>query len=109
MNGPTTAPVPDANGSGLATYYAWKFVGAMWMEEKGGTWAFSLNRVLGTVTFVVCLYLWLTAYEIPDGLVYTMWGMLGINGGKSLANVGVKGLQSVAETLASKKKGKAAK
>ena len=109
MNGPTTAPVPDAAGNGLAKYYAWKFMGSMFMEEKGGVWAFSLNRFLGLVSYIVCLSMWLAGYVVPDALVYTMWGLTGINGTKSLATVGVKGLQTVAEILAASKKGKASK
>lgn len=66
---------------------AWKYLGSMFMEEKNGTQAVSLHRVLALVAFVACMILWfwgesqsVTADKVPDSLLYTLWGLLGING-----------------------------
>lgn len=62
---------------------AWKYLGSMFMEEKNGTQAVSLHRVLALVAFIACMILWFWADEnrnVPDSLLYTLWGLLGING-----------------------------
>jgi hypothetical protein len=89
----------------------WKYLGAMMMEPKGpdGEQAVSYTRVLGVVLFVCCLVIWITKTfvagevapgpdgtvvpvigDVPDGMLYTLWGLIGIKGAKDVA-VGLKG------------------
>lgn len=96
LNTGVTAPAPPTTPGGMfeaAKQYGWTFLGSMWMERKNGGWGVSLHRILGTILFGVCLWLWLSGYEVPDGLVYTLWGLLGINGAKSLATQGIQALK----------------
>lgn len=89
----------------------WKYLGAMMMEEKGsgGDQAVSFTRVLGVVLFACCLVIWVTKTflapdptltadgsvlqvvgDVPDGMLYTLWALIGIKGAKDVA-VGLKG------------------
>lgn len=80
--------------SGIRTV-VWKYLGAMCMEPKGpnGEQAISFTRFLGIILFVCCLLIWLVsglseeplAIYIPDGMLYTLWGLLGIKGAKDVA------------------------
>lgn len=82
----------------------WKYLGATFMEPKGpnGEQAVSFTRLLGVVLFLACLGIWLakafmgpgpdgaeTALDVPDGMLYTLWGLIGIKGAKDVA-VGLK-------------------
>lgn len=79
-------------------FSAWKYLGAMFMETKNGYLAVSFTRLLGLILFIVCLGIWTTAYfvdpnesgtcvtwDIPDGMLYTLWWLLGIKGVKDFA------------------------
>jgi len=89
----------------------WKYMGAMLMEPKGpdGEQAVSYTRVLGVILFFCCLAIWITKTfvagdvapgpdgtitpvigDVPDGMLYTLWGLIGIKGAKDVA-VGLKG------------------
>lgn len=89
----------------------WKYLGAMMMEPKGpdGEQAVSYTRTLGVVLFVCCLVIWIAKTflaptptpgedgaviqlvgDVPDGMLYTLWGLIGIKGAKDVA-VGLKG------------------
>lgn len=92
VSGAPGAP-PAAGLFGTLRHYGWKLWGSMWMEQKGTCWALSLHRVLGTLLFAVCLWLWLAEYAVPDAMVYTLWGLLGINGAKSLSTQAIKALK----------------
>lgn len=59
---------------------AWQFVGSMFMEKKGDYWAASLHRVLALILFIACLVFWMIGSVVPDAMLYTLWGLLGING-----------------------------
>ena len=100
----------------------WKFIGALIMEEKNGVQAVSLNKFLGICTYMACLYLWLTrgvvtpeiqgilteakvdvpsalvsAGEAPQSMLYTLWGLLAINGGAKIAGIIKKPNESITE------------
>jgi len=95
----------------------WKFVGAMVMEEKNGVQAVSLTKLLALTTYMACMWLWLGlaggeiapevqdaldaakvdvpkslqgASVVPEAMLYTLWALLGINGGSKIAGI-VKG------------------
>ena len=95
----------------------WKFFGALFMESKDGVQAVSLHRVLALTTYVACMWLWLShltgtvtpevkaaleaakldvpkvlhaAGSVPDTMLYTLWGLLGIGGASKVASI-VKG------------------
>ena len=94
----------------------WQFLGALVMETKDGKQAVSLNRVLTITTYIAFMHLVLghageiapdvkaaldaakidvpkalqAAAGVPDALLYTLWGMLGITGGTKLISV-IKG------------------
>jgi len=74
----------------------WKYFGAMMMEKKDGAMAVSYTRLLGCILFFACLGIWLVAtfktqiegappIDVPDGMLYTLWGLIGIKGGKDMA------------------------
>ena len=74
----------------------WKYFGAMMMETKDGKQAVSYTRTLGLVLFFACLIIWGastfmagaedgTQYDVPQGMLYTLWGLIGIKGGKDIA------------------------
>lgn len=71
----------------------WKYLGAMFMEAKGpnGEQAVSFTRFLGFILFVTCLCIWVVGtltdepLVIQDGMLYTLWGLLGIKGAKDVA------------------------
>ena len=73
----------------------WKYLGAMMTEPKGGTGeqAASFTRVLGIVLFACCLAIWLfqalgcqgTAIIVPEGMLWTLWGLIGIKGARDVA------------------------
>lgn len=75
----------------------WKYLGAMMTEPKGpdGEQAVSFTRLLGVVLFTVCLVIWiigaclgspeLSKALVPDGMLFTLWGLLGIKGAKDVA------------------------
>jgi len=91
----------------------WKFFGALFMEEKNGVQAVSLNKVLALTTYCACMWLWLgargevapevqaamdaaklnvpralqSAAAIPDAMLYTLWALLGINGVAKITGV----------------------
>lgn len=100
-----------------ARHNAWKFFGALFMEEKNGVQAASMTKVLTLTTYCACLWLWLAitggevapevqaaleaakvdvpgalkaARAVPDEMLYTLWGLLGISGGAKVAGI-VKG------------------
>lgn len=95
----------------------WKFVGALVMEEKNGVQAVSLTKLLALTTYAACMWLWMGfsggevapevkaaleaakievpkalqgASVVPDAMLYTLWALLGINGGSKIAGI-VKG------------------
>lgn len=95
----------------------WKFVGALIMEEKNGVQAVSLTKLLALTTYAACMWLWMGlsggevapevkaaldaakvdvpkalqgASVVPDAMLYTLWALLGINGGSKIAGI-VKG------------------
>jgi len=61
----------------------------MFMEPKGpdGQQAVSFTRLLGIILFVTCFWVWTFSpvEDVPDGLLYTLWGLLGIKGAKDVA------------------------
>ena len=65
----------------------WKYFGAMMMEQKNGSQAVSYTRTLGLILFGICVSMWtgLIAGEVPDSMIYTLWGLIGIKGGKDIA------------------------
>ena len=72
--------VVDKNGKPASA--AWRFVGAMFSEDKNGIQAISLHRILAFILFVACLCLWLASEKgvVHDSMLHTLWGLLGING-----------------------------
>lgn len=59
----------------------WKYFGSMFMEQKRGKEAVSLHRVIAAILFVACMVLWhMPERAVPDTMIYTLWGLLGING-----------------------------
>ena len=95
----------------------WKFLGALIMEEKNGVQAVSLTKLLSLTTYMACMWLWLGfaggevapevqaaldavkvdvpkalqgASVVPEAMLYTLWALLGINGGSKIAGI-VKG------------------
>jgi len=83
----------------------WKFFGAIFMSEKKGEQAVSFHKLLGFVLFCFCAYKWMwpiaidpaiaealknaaldvpatlkAASDVPDSMLYTLWGLLGLNG-----------------------------
>lgn len=87
MSDPTVVAVPVpptsklAQVSDVARRTSWRFVGALVMESKNGVQAISLQRLLTLATYAVCLWFWLRPVAaLPDTLLYTLWGMLGISG-----------------------------
>jgi len=92
---------------------SWKFIGALFMEEKNGVQAVSLHKVLALSTYIACMWLWLgvgrsvapevaavlaaakidvpnalrLAGAVPDSLLWTLWGLLAINGGAKIAGI----------------------
>lgn len=92
-------------------HHTWKFFGAIFMSEKNGVQAVSYHKVLGFILFCCCLYMWMwpsmidpaiaealqkaeldvpaalkVAKEIPDNMMHTLWGLLGLNGVNKLAS-----------------------
>ena len=74
----------------------WKYLGAMMMEEKAGHMAVSYTRTLGLILFFACLAIWCVAtfmtqeagklaIDVPQNMIYTLWGLIGIKGGKDIA------------------------
>jgi hypothetical protein len=71
----------------------WKYLGAMFMEPKGpnGEQAVSFTRFLGFILFIACLCIWVAGtftaepLTIADGMLYTLWGLIGIKGAKDVA------------------------
>jgi hypothetical protein len=59
------------------------------MEPKEGQQAVSHHRLLALITYVICMFFWLIFPEkqIPDPLLYTLWGLLGINGGTKVLSM----------------------
>jgi hypothetical protein len=72
--------------------FIWKFFGAMFMEDKGGVQAVSLHRVFTCIIGVVVIVWWVAApgRAMPEELLYTFWGLLGITGGTKIIET-VKG------------------
>ena len=93
---------------------AWKYFGAIFMDDKGGHQAVSFHKVLGFSLFLVVNGVWLfggtevspedvikltsMGLEIPpkfgqppDTMIYTLWALLGL-----------KGVSKIAETIAAK-------
>lgn len=93
---------------------AWKFFGALFMEDKGGVQAVSMTKVLALVTYGACMWLWLGitdgqiapdvqtiltaakvdvpralkgAAEVPESMLYTLWALLGISGTAKVAGI----------------------
>ena len=72
---------------------AWKYLGAMFMEPKGpdGEQAVSFTRFLAIILFIACLFIWIVGVfsgrplPISDGMLFTLWGLLGIKGAKDVA------------------------
>jgi len=83
-NKPVIRRMTDATRSGC-----WRFFGALVMETKNGKQAVSLHRLLGLVTYCVCITLWVAAPErpMPSEMTYTLWMLLGINGAAKMAAV----------------------
>lgn len=77
----------------------WKYLGAMMTEKKDGVMAVSFTRTLGTVLFLICTGLWITATvsdavgSVPPEMVHTLWGLIAIKGAKDVAK-GLKGESS---------------
>ena len=92
----------------------WKFVGALFMENKDGIQAVSMTKLLTLTTYAACLWLWLGfsggevapevqaaleaakvevpkalqgAQVVPDAMLYTLWGLLGIGGTAKVAGI----------------------
>ena len=92
----------------------WKFVGALIMEEKNGVQAVSLTKLLTLTTYAACMWLWMGfsggeispevqdalstakidvpkalqgASVVPEAMLYTLWALLGINGGSKIAGI----------------------
>jgi len=88
---------PEPSGAKPAEgirHFAWQFCGAMFMEQKNGCQAVSFHRVLAAILFLASLYVWLfLSTEVPDKMIYTLWGLLGINGGQKIAKSMVTGGQ----------------
>ena len=70
----------------------WKYFGAIFMEEKSGHQAVSYTRVLGFVLFLASLPMWYglggagaDGHDVPQTMLYTLWGLIGIKGGKDIA------------------------
>jgi len=67
----------------------WKYFGAMMMEDKGGKQAVSYTRTLGLILFGSCMLIWNgvggTAGVVPQSMLWTLWGLIGIKGGKDIA------------------------
>jgi len=65
-------------------HQAWKWIGSLFMapktNAKGETeLAASLTKVLTLGMFVALLVYWYVAPDrVPDSMVYTLWGMLGL-------------------------------
>jgi len=72
----------------------WRFFGALFMEEKNGVQAVSHQRLLALSTYIACMWIWMGhahgAEAVPDGMLYTLWGLLGLNGFAKVAGI-VKG------------------
>jgi fatty acid desaturase len=69
-------------------YRLWQFFGSMFMEQKNGSQAVSLHRVLAAVLFFACMILWFWVdRDVPQSMLYTLWGLLGINGASKVAGV----------------------
>jgi hypothetical protein len=67
----------------------WKYFGAMFMEEKNGQQAVGYTRMLSLVLFVIACVRWNTGDNVvPDSLLYTLWGLLGL---KAINTVAPKG------------------
>jgi hypothetical protein len=93
---------------------AWKFFGALFMEDKGGVQAVSMTKVLALVTYGACMWLWMGitdgeiapevqttlaaakidvprvlkgAAEVPESMLYTLWALLGISGTAKVAGI----------------------
>lgn len=67
-------------------YRFWQFFGSMFMETKNGGQALSLHRVLSMILFLACMILWFwSAHDVPDSMLCTLWGLLGINGAHKVA------------------------
>lgn len=88
-----------------------QFFGGLIMEPKnGGAWVISLTRTLTLAIFCHCMWVWSVAVkaalpgaadltqavtkallDVPQGELYTLWGLLGIAGvkvgGSQLSNV----------------------
>lgn len=79
-------------------WIVWKYLGAMMMDPKGpdGEQAVSFTRLLGVILFFACLVIWLVnafsgALEppelyVPEGMLWTLWGLIGIKGARDVAN-----------------------
>jgi len=92
---------------------AWQVVGAMFMEEKNGVQAVSMNKFLALFTYGACMWIWLgitgghvspeveaalqtakldipkalkSASEVPDAMLWTLWALLGINGAAKIVD-----------------------
>ena len=78
----------------------WKYLGAMFMEAKGpdGEQAVSFTRLLGLILFIACLGIWLgnfagspdengvcAFFDVPQGMLYTLWWLIGVKGAKDFA------------------------
>ena len=81
-----------------------KVIGGLVMEQKDGQWVISLTRLLTLILFGHCVFVWNKAVmavlpiitdgaaipqklleatrDVPQGELYTLWGLLGIAGVK---------------------------
>lgn len=97
---PATAPEEDTPSA------VWRYLGAMFTEQKEGVAAASFTRVLGAVLYLACLVLWVLAAvgvtgEPSSAMVSTLWALVGLKGFEALA----RGAIEVARTVAGSKEG----
>ena len=85
-------PIKEPSKALAATkHHAWKWIGALFMEPKSDgngktVLAASLTKVLTLAMFAgLMTYWWVSPDKVPDSMVQTMWGLLGM---KSVQMVG---------------------
>lgn len=89
MSGEMKAKLSKATDA--AKHQSWKWLGAMFMEEKGNGkgethLATSLTRVLTLGMFIsVTVYWWVMPETVPATMVQTLWGLLGLKGATKVA------------------------
>jgi len=68
-------------------HYLWVFFGAMFMETKDGKQAISLTRIMTVILFASLMWKWggyAATPDVPEYMMYTFWGLIGVNGTKSV-------------------------